>query len=49
MHVLYHLNVITELVSAANDHDARNSSIAVKELGPSLESFHLVISLEANF
>ena len=29
-----------KLVSAANDHDAHNSSIAIIESGPSLESFH---------
>ena len=38
-----------KLVSAANDHDAGNSSIAIKEFGPSLKSFHLIMSLEASF
>ena len=37
----------SKLVSAANDHYVRNSSIAIKEFGPSLESFYLVMSLEA--
>ena len=36
-----------KLVSAANDHDVWNSSIAIREFGPSLESFYLVMSLEA--